>query len=158
MNFPSASPNENMNIDSSINPMAGRRAERSSAAVEILANRLMDDRGVFPSWPDLFRPYTSFTPSRFKDVDARHKAGHDELRGIDCRRNTSATPIGHQSPRNAPQEIRHDRARSRRASHGATTTLVRGFCAGRAFCHSQPHPDDGSVFSLSGGEQRYASG
>jgi acyl dehydratase len=35
-------------------------------------------------------------PRCFKDVDARHKAGHDELCGIDCRNNTSAIPIGHQ--------------------------------------------------------------
>ena len=30
MNLPSASPNENMKIDSSINPMPASRAERSS--------------------------------------------------------------------------------------------------------------------------------
>ena len=30
MNFPSASPNENMKIDSSIKPMPASRAERSS--------------------------------------------------------------------------------------------------------------------------------
>src|ERR1700732_356899 len=41
MNFPSASPNENMNIDSSINPMPARRAERSSNPVEIFANTLI---------------------------------------------------------------------------------------------------------------------
>jgi hypothetical protein len=43
MNFPSASPNENMNIDNSISPMPARRAERSSAAVEIFVSRLMGD-------------------------------------------------------------------------------------------------------------------
>src|SRR6267142_3988615 len=43
MNFPSASPNENMNIDNSINPIPARRAERSSAALEILASRLIWD-------------------------------------------------------------------------------------------------------------------
>src|SRR5881397_3503567 len=41
MNFPSASPNENMNIDSSINPMPARRAERSSAAMEIFVSRVI---------------------------------------------------------------------------------------------------------------------
>jgi hypothetical protein len=29
------------------------------------------------SWPDLFRPSTSCLQRRRKDVDARHKAGHD---------------------------------------------------------------------------------
>jgi hypothetical protein len=33
----------------------------------------------FPSWPGLSRPSTSFLPRDRKDVDARHKAGHDEL-------------------------------------------------------------------------------
>src|SRR5205085_609181 len=31
------------------------------------------------SWPGLTRPPTSFLPSDSKDVDARHKAGHDEF-------------------------------------------------------------------------------
>jgi len=81
MNFPSASPNENMNIDNSINPMPARRAERSSAAGEILAKRVIDDRRVLlaPSWPGSSRPSTSFVPRCFKDVDARDKPGHDEL-------------------------------------------------------------------------------
>jgi hypothetical protein len=35
-----------MNIDSSINPMPARRAERSSVAVEILESRLIYDRGL----------------------------------------------------------------------------------------------------------------
>jgi hypothetical protein len=84
MNFPSASPNENMNIDSSINPMPARRAERSSAAVEILAKRVIDDRRVLlaPSWPGSSRPHTSSVPRCFKDVDARDKPGHDELSGL----------------------------------------------------------------------------
>src|SRR5205807_4469088 len=75
MNFPSASPNENMNIDNSINPMPARRAERSSAAGEILAKRVIDDRRVLlaPSWPGSSRPSTSFVPRCFKDVDARDK-------------------------------------------------------------------------------------
>jgi hypothetical protein len=30
---------------------------------------------LFPSWPDLFRPSTTFSIKQ--DVDARHKAGHD---------------------------------------------------------------------------------
>ncbi len=43
MNLPMASPNENMKIESSINPMPARRAERSAAAVEILASRVMNE-------------------------------------------------------------------------------------------------------------------
>jgi hypothetical protein len=34
---------------------------------------------TFPSWPGLSRPSTSFLLDGNKDVDARHKAGHDEL-------------------------------------------------------------------------------
>src|SRR5882757_1071863 len=34
---------------------------------------------LFSSWPGLSRPSTSFLPLESKDVDARHKAGHDEL-------------------------------------------------------------------------------
>jgi hypothetical protein len=30
------------------------------------------------SWPDLFRPSTSLEHQEKQDVDARHKAGHDE--------------------------------------------------------------------------------
>src|ERR1700677_2315604 len=41
MNLPSASPNENMKTDSAINPMPARRAERSSAPVEIFARKFM---------------------------------------------------------------------------------------------------------------------
>jgi hypothetical protein len=32
----------------------------------------------FPSWPGLSRPSTSLLAARLEDVDARHKAGHDE--------------------------------------------------------------------------------
>jgi hypothetical protein len=32
------------------------------------------------SWPGSSRPSTSFLCKSSKDVDARHKAGHDELR------------------------------------------------------------------------------
>src|SRR6266446_3053740 len=75
MNFPSASPNENMNIDNNISPMPARRAERSSAAGEILAKRVIDDRRVLlaSSWPGSSRPPTSFVPRCFKDVDARER-------------------------------------------------------------------------------------
>src|ERR1700687_1555536 len=48
MNFPSASPNENMNIDSSIKPMPARRAERSSNPVEILAMRVIRNNNPHP--------------------------------------------------------------------------------------------------------------
>ena len=41
MNLPSASPNENMKTASTINPMPARRAERSSAVMEIFARRLI---------------------------------------------------------------------------------------------------------------------
>ena len=43
MYLPSASPNENMKTDSTINPIPARRAERSSAALEIFAKRLIYD-------------------------------------------------------------------------------------------------------------------
>src|SRR5664279_3606051 len=43
MYLPSASPNENMKIDSSISPIPASRAERASSPVEIFANRLMLD-------------------------------------------------------------------------------------------------------------------
>jgi hypothetical protein len=33
----------------------------------------------FSSWPGLSRPSTSLLRLESKDVDARHKAGHDEL-------------------------------------------------------------------------------
>src|SRR5216683_3286308 len=59
MNFPIASPNENMKIDSSISPIAAPP--------------------LSSSWPDLFRPSFAFAPRSFKDVDARDKPGHDEL-------------------------------------------------------------------------------
>src|SRR6266481_2910046 len=55
------------------------------------------------------------------------------------------------------QETRHDRLRPRPASHGAATTLVRGFCAGRALCHSEPHHDIGRVRRVSDRERRYPS-
>jgi len=34
---------------------------------------------LFLSWPGLARLSTSFSPARSKDVDARHKAGHDDF-------------------------------------------------------------------------------
>jgi hypothetical protein len=34
---------------------------------------------LFPSWPGLSWPSTSFVLLGCKDVDARHKAGHDEV-------------------------------------------------------------------------------
>src|SRR6266480_4157150 len=115
MNFPSASPNENMNIDNSINPIPARRAERSSAAGEILAKRVIDDRRVLlaPSWPGSSRPSTSFVPRCFKDVDARERRqvyvvcarqttmpGHDELSELVA----ATTPMRYRkaiSPRNS---------------------------------------------------------
>src|SRR6266403_375258 len=48
MNFPSASPNENMKIDNNISPMPARRAERSSAAVEIFVSRLIRNSKPHP--------------------------------------------------------------------------------------------------------------
>jgi hypothetical protein len=36
------------------------------------------EKWLSSSWPGLSRPSTSFLLS--KDVDARHKAGHDELK------------------------------------------------------------------------------
>jgi hypothetical protein len=34
-----------------------------------------------PSWPGLSRPSASLVSTSRKDVDARHKAGHDEVVG-----------------------------------------------------------------------------
>src|SRR5882724_2662414 len=93
MNLPMASPNENMKIDSSINPTPARRAERSSEVVEIFVNRLIDRRAALhhSSCPGIAVRRTASLPlayvpaihvfmrCRFKDVDARDKPGHDEL-------------------------------------------------------------------------------
>jgi hypothetical protein len=38
---------------------------------------------LFPSPPALCRGSTSYDQSKFKGVDARHKAGHDERKSID---------------------------------------------------------------------------
>jgi hypothetical protein len=76
-----------MNIDSSINPMPARRAERSSALAGIFANRLMD-RVVTPLrsvTARLVRAIRAFVPRCFKGVDARDKPGqarHDEIEPI----------------------------------------------------------------------------
>ena len=84
MNFPSASPNENMKIASSINPMPASRAERSSE-VESFANRLISDaalhlcRAAVMAASRSPSPIHVFGAARFKDVDARDKPGHDEL-------------------------------------------------------------------------------
>jgi hypothetical protein len=40
--------------------------------------RLANSLKLISSWPGLSRPSTSFLPRESKDVDARHKAGHDE--------------------------------------------------------------------------------
>src|SRR3954470_2725353 len=137
MNFPSASPNENMNIDSSIQLMAARRAERSSVAVEILASRLIDDRGLAScswSWPGASGRPRLFMPRRFKDVGARDKPGDDELRTKDCPINTSAIPITPSAiSQELSQEISHARVRSRAAPHGERTTLVEDFVLGERF-------------------------
>jgi hypothetical protein len=37
-----------------------------------------DAKSLTASWPDLFRPSTSSVSTAHQDVDARHKAGHDE--------------------------------------------------------------------------------
>jgi hypothetical protein len=39
---------------------------------------LVDADAARPSWPDLFRPSTSLKHQGRQDVDARHRAGHDE--------------------------------------------------------------------------------
>src|SRR5882724_2637572 len=51
-----------------------------------------------PSWPGLSRPSTSFLLERSKDVDARHKAGHDEL---ERRKNTASIRVSNSSNSNA---------------------------------------------------------
>src|SRR4051812_31326970 len=54
------------------------------------------------SWPGLSRPSTTFMLHSFQDVDARHKAGHDELRvpRLDMRRR--AVPLRLTRPRLQP--------------------------------------------------------
>src|SRR5258708_37075918 len=83
MNLPSASPNENMKIDSSISPMPARRAERSSAKVESFPKRFNGDCGIasgaFRSGPGALQ---AFHLAGFKAVDARAKPGHDESGGL----------------------------------------------------------------------------
>src|SRR4029077_3518136 len=50
---------------------------KSSPALSGLSNHPKTNH--FSSWPGLSRPSTSFLLHRNKDVDARHKAVHDEL-------------------------------------------------------------------------------
>ena len=69
MNFPSASPNENMKTPSIINPMPASRAERSSA-IEGFARRVMPVLSLPGYVPVLLR----WVPCCFKDVDARDEA------------------------------------------------------------------------------------
>src|SRR5262249_35264654 len=40
--------------------------------------KLIVERRIRSSWPGLSRPSTSFLNARAEDVDARHRAGHDE--------------------------------------------------------------------------------
>src|SRR5260370_37473597 len=54
-----------------------------------------------------------------------------------------------------PGNIRHDRLRPRPASHGAGTTLVRGFRARRAFRNPEPDPDVGRVRRVPDRKRRY---
>jgi hypothetical protein len=72
-----------MNIDSSINPMPARRAERSSLKAEIFAKRFIDCSGVsllfFCHGRTCSGHPRAFAQRCFKDVDARDKPGHDEL-------------------------------------------------------------------------------
>ena len=57
----------------------------------------------FSSWPGLSRPSTSFLPDWTKDVDARHKAGHDELnrkpRSPDGAKRNPGPPYPHRDSR-----------------------------------------------------------
>src|SRR5260370_28381941 len=158
MNLPSVSPNANTPTDTRIRPMPARRAERSSEEVEIVASKLISDRDV----PRFVR--AGLVPAIhangaccLKDVDARDKPGHDELNGIDCRAKPSAIPISQQTLANLAG-TRHGRVRSRSASHGAATALVRGFCARRALCHSKPYHHIRAIRRVSPRAQRYPSG
>ena len=58
-----------------------QKVEKDAAAPAILvteARRLQAGAvNIQPSWPGLSRPSTSCSVAK-KDVDARHKAGHDE--------------------------------------------------------------------------------
>jgi hypothetical protein len=52
--------------------------ENASSIFNALSNHLKPS--LFSSWPGLTPPSTSFLLQHRQDVDARHKAGHDELR------------------------------------------------------------------------------
>jgi hypothetical protein len=61
--------------------MLSHRQENHEASVCIPGLVLRD--ACFSSWPGLSRPSTSFLLSWSKDVDPRHKAGHDEAKAPD---------------------------------------------------------------------------
>src|SRR6478752_168452 len=154
MNLPSASPNENMNIDSSISPMPARRAERSSVPVEILASRLIE-------WVTLILR-SGLLGRVSKDEASWFETALTRLLTMRSRLRQSRRAIAAAGPlryrcASAPsaREISHDRVRPRAASHGGAAALVRGFCAWRAFCDSKPHHDDGGFRRLSDRERRY---
>jgi hypothetical protein len=88
-------------------------------------------RRPFSSWPGLSRPSTSLLLQRSQDVDARHKAGHDEIgigwprrerRPLACGedgsrlggRDDGGEAPAHSSKRRCP--FRHGRAKARSAS------------------------------------------
>src|SRR3982074_281337 len=57
---------------------AGPSANASIAAAATWQNEYLMTFH-YPSWPGFVPPSTSFLLHCYKDVDARHKAGHDEL-------------------------------------------------------------------------------
>src|SRR5471032_412676 len=117
MNLPSASPNENMKTASTINPMPARRAERWLVVIDIFARKFMCDYLREARQPSrLSGNRKSF--SRHSEMCPLAQARND---GSYCRHNTSAVLVPQQL---FSQDIRHDRVRSRAASHGAGPTLV----------------------------------
>ena len=117
MNFPIASPNENMNIESSIKPMPARRAERSSVAGEIFANRFMSGSLRKGRQGSLIR-LLKMSPASFRDAplaQARNPYSRQWLwipgsrfarpgmtGGIDCRDNTAAIRKNRNAAGNQP--------------------------------------------------------
>src|SRR6476620_3275015 len=95
-----------------------------------------------------------FRAARCKDVDARDKPGHDELRVSIA----AATGLRYRYfPKKETAGNRHDRLRPRTASHGARTALVRGFRARRALRDPEPDPDLGGVRRVPDREWRHPS-
>src|SRR5689334_16049730 len=116
-----------MKTPSSISPMPARRADRSSAWVEIFVRRLMTP-AVLKASALQTSPIAATAALRYPWFDRKHFGK------------------------------RHDRLRSRRASHDASAALVRGFRGRRALRAAKPDPNLGDLRRVPDRERRYPSG